>query len=168
MSDDPAGALAVVCVTVCLQFCGAFCLDFASISKSPRALVAHVFDFLLQLTPAPVVSAHGHLTLARMTMSKMKIRENGISSYQSPRLRGEPLKRWSSRPNHHRIQPCPNLNLPHNSASFARPFPISYRVFREIGLQPSRVTTITICISVFLAPAIHNAYATSLCPRLGS
>lgn len=170
MSDDPAGALAVVCVTVCLELCGGFCLDFASISKSPRALVAHVFDFLPQLAHAPVVSAHGRSTLARMTMLKMRIRENGISSYQSPRLRVEPLKRWSSRPNHHRIQPCPNLNLLHNPASFVCPFPVFHRVFREIVLQLSRewVTTTMICISAFSAPTIRSIrMLISFCLQLG-
>ena len=47
MSDDPAGVVAVVCVTACVELFGGFCLDFASIGKSPQVLVAHSFDSLL-------------------------------------------------------------------------------------------------------------------------
>jgi hypothetical protein len=146
MSDDPAGVLAVVCTTVCLQLIGGFCLDFASISKSPRALVSHVFDFPLQLTHAPAVSAHGHPAMAPTTTSKMRIRENGISSYQSPRRRGEPPKPRSSKSNPHRIQQCRDLNLLHDPPSFACMFSAFYSVSQVTVLYSSRqwVTTAAI------------------------
>lgn len=63
MSDDPAGVCAIVCWTVCLELIGGICLDFASISKSLRALFAHTSDSPLQPIRAPAVFAHGHSTL---------------------------------------------------------------------------------------------------------
>jgi len=64
MSDDPAGVCAVACGTVCLELIGGICLDFASISKSPRVLIAHAFDPPLQPIRAPAVFARGHSTPA--------------------------------------------------------------------------------------------------------
>lgn len=71
MSDDPAGACAIVCWTVCLELFGGICLDFASSSKSPRALFARTSDSPLQPIRAPAVFVHGHPTLARTMKSKM-------------------------------------------------------------------------------------------------
>ena len=71
MSDDPAGVCAVVCGTVCIELIGGFCLDFASTSKSPPVLVVRPFDPPLQPIRAPAVFAHGHLTPAQTTKSKM-------------------------------------------------------------------------------------------------
>lgn len=64
MSDDPAGACAIVCWTVCLEIVGGICFDFASTSKSSWALFAHASDPLLQPIRAPAVFARGHPTLA--------------------------------------------------------------------------------------------------------
>lgn len=142
MSDDPAGACAVACGTVCLELIGGLCLDFASISKSLRVLVAHAFDASLQPIHAPVASAHGHPTRTRTMRAKRQTRENGISSYQSPT-------------NRRRLQPCPNLHLAHEPVPFAPPFPMYHRIIRAIVAHPSRLWIVTIYHSpVFAFPMI--------------
>lgn len=120
MSDDPAGVVATVCLTVCLELFGGFCLDFASTSKSSPGFhrSCPYYNSPLQLIHAPVVSAYANSTLAQKTRqktkTKTKTRESGIPSYPSLKRRGEPLKPLSSKPNRCRVQPCPNLNLPHD------------------------------------------------------